>query len=129
MTTYTKRTNAKRAGIKAGIPADQVEITVHKSDGAVRFGFKAKDAKPVKKAKPVIPDILNPEAVREVRNGVKRPAAGGLCDAVWQWLDTHPDAAVKDARAAAAKKGWNENNVVCEFYAHRKFNKSEARAS
>jgi hypothetical protein len=127
VTTYTKRTNAKRAGIKAGIPADQVEITVHKSDGAVRFGFKEKGA-PVKRAKPVIPNILNPEVAREMRNGVKRPAAGGLCDAVWQWLDAHPDAVVKDARTAAAKKGWNENNVVCEFYAHRKFHRTEAMA-
>ncbi len=114
MTTYTKRTNAKRAGIKAGIPAEQVEITVHKIDGGVRFCFKKKETT---------------ESTREVRNGVKRPAAGGLCEAVWLWLDAHPDAEVKDVRAAAAKKGWNENNVVCEFYAHRKFNRTEARAA
>jgi hypothetical protein len=40
MTTYTKRTNAKRAAIKAGIPDELVEITVHKKGGEVRFGFK-----------------------------------------------------------------------------------------
>ena len=42
--TYTKRENAKRAAIAAGVPAELVEITVHKDAEGVRFGWKAKDA-------------------------------------------------------------------------------------
>jgi len=42
--TYTKRENAKRAAIAAGVPAELVEITVHKNGDEVRFGWKAKDA-------------------------------------------------------------------------------------
>lgn len=39
--TYTKRTNARRAGIAAGVPAELVGITVHKDGYEVRFGWKA----------------------------------------------------------------------------------------
>jgi hypothetical protein len=115
MTTYTKRTNAKRAGIKAGIPEDQVEITVHKEKGEVRFGFKQKEAPaPAPAPTPVAPAVSTPAAAeasaapapvpattakpkkapnalpkspREERNGVKRPTAGGQCAAVWEALD------------------------------------------
>jgi hypothetical protein len=126
MTTYTKRTNAKRAAVTAGIPEDQVEITVHKKDGEVRFGFKRKvapvaEAAPAPAAKPAAATNA-PAAEREQRNGVKRPRAGGACAAVWEWLGKHPGATVKEAKAAAADHGWNENNVSCEYYQHRKFN-------
>ena len=39
--TYTKRENARRAGVAAGVPAELVEITVHKNGDEVRFGWKA----------------------------------------------------------------------------------------
>ena len=42
--TYTKRENARRAGVAAGVPAELVEITVHKSAEGVRFGWKAMEA-------------------------------------------------------------------------------------
>ena len=42
--TYTKRENARRAGVAAGVPAELVEITVHKSADGVRFGWKAMEA-------------------------------------------------------------------------------------
>lgn len=40
--TYTNRNNARRAGVAAGVPAELVEITVHKNGDEVRFGWKAK---------------------------------------------------------------------------------------
>jgi len=63
-----------------------------------------------------------PKVERVEQNGVKRPKDGGLCAAVWAWLDANPTATIKDAKAAAPENGWNENNVACEFYAWRKFN-------
>lgn len=42
--TYTKRENARRAGVAAGVPAELVEITVHKNGDEVRFGWKAMEA-------------------------------------------------------------------------------------
>jgi len=120
--TYTKRENARRAGVAAGVPAELVEITVHKSADGVRFGWKQKEA-----VAPVIPTTKPkkesvPKVEREERNGVKRPKDGGLCAAVWAWLDANPTVTIKDAKAAATDHGWNENNVACEFYAWRKFN-------
>lgn len=125
MTTYTKRTNAKRAAIAAGIPEDQVEITVHKKDGEVRFGFKQKAApvvaaQAVQAAKPAAATKAT-TAERERRNGVTRPRAGGACAAVWEWLDKHPDATSADAKAKAIAAGWNQNNASIEFYMWRKF--------
>lgn len=64
---------------------------------------------------------LKIEKDREERNGVKRPSAGGLCAAVWDWLDANPEATIKELREVAPAHGWNANNVACEFYARRKF--------
>jgi hypothetical protein len=124
MTTFTNRSNAKRAAIKAGIAGEQIEITVHKEKGKARFGFKAKEAAPVvtTPAKPM--RVLSAEAAapREVRNGVKRPAGGGVCAAVWAWLDEHRDATSADVKAQAVKVGWNANNASIEFYGWKRFN-------
>ncbi|MCY1367273.1 hypothetical protein D9M69_542010 [compost metagenome] len=128
--TYTNRTNARRAGVAAGVPAELVQITVHKSADGTRFGWKQKEAPaPAAEAAPAAPVVTTgkpkkepaPKVEREERNGVKRPRAGGLCAAVWAWLDANPGATIKDAKAAAPDHGWNENNVSCEFYAWRKF--------
>lgn len=131
MTTYTKRTNAKRAAIKAGIPDELVEITVHKKGGEVRFGFKKKEAGPV--AQPVIttpapaPVVLSARtaAPREERNGVKRPAPGGLCAQVWEALDQMHAAKVEitaqAVRDLATAKGWNQNNASIESYQWKRF--------
>lgn len=43
MTTYTRRENARRAGVAAGVTRERIKITVHKSDGEVRFGWKELD--------------------------------------------------------------------------------------
>lgn len=43
VTTYTRRENARRAGVAAGVPAERIKITVHESDGKVRFGWREVD--------------------------------------------------------------------------------------
>jgi len=122
--TYTKRVNARRAGVQAGIPSEQVEITVHKNGDEVRFGFK-KGASPAMttatEAAPKVKKEAAPKVERVQQNGVKRPAPGGLCAAVWEHLDANPGVTVKELRDAAPGKGWNPTNASCEFYAWRKF--------
>ncbi|MDD2663715.1 MAG: hypothetical protein PHD19_08130 [Dechloromonas sp.] len=125
--TYTKRENARRAGVAAGVPAELVEITVHKNGDEVRFGWKQMEALAPATADAVVTTgkpkkVAAPKVERVEQNGVKRPKDGGLCAAVWAWLDANPTATIKDAKAAAPENGWNENNVACEFYAWRKFN-------
>ncbi|EPG5770632.1 hypothetical protein [Pseudomonas aeruginosa] len=123
--TYTNRTNARRAGVAAGVPAELVQITVHKKGDEVRFGWKQKEA-PAPAAEPVVTTSkpkkeAAPKVEREERNGVKRPRAGGLCAAVWAWLDAHPGATVKDVREVSPEHGWNLSNSQIEFYQWRKF--------
>lgn len=135
--TYTRRENAKRAAIAVGVPVDLVQISVHKDGDTVRFGWIVKElpadamggyspeqgvpctpGTSTTESRPVAPHSA-PQ--REEHHGVRRPAAGGLCAAVWDWLDAHPAATVKEAKAAAPEHGWNANNVSCEFYAWRKW--------
>lgn len=120
--TYTKRVNARRAGVAAGIPSERVAITVHKNGEFTRFGWK-ESATPVKPQKVTTGSkpAPTPKVDQDERNGVKRPKEGGVCAAVWAWLDTNPDASLKDAKAEGEKLGWNMNNVSCEYYARRRF--------
>lgn len=139
--TYTKRTNARRAAVQAGIPADRVVITVHMEGDGVRFGFLDGNAgrgcvSGVAPPAVPMPQTPNAEVERqstgraplEVRNGVRRPAFGGVCRAVWDWLDANPTVSAKDARAAAADHGWNKNNASSEYYAWRKFRQANVQA-
>lgn len=133
--TYSSRSNARRAGVQAGVPMDLIEITVHKVAGEkVRFGFKRKEiqvqapAKAAGKAQRA-PAATAPAKARDVRNGVSRPRAGGLCASVWAHLDKAPDSTLADVKAVAPKRGWNVNNVMCEFYRWRKFNGVTGRAA
>lgn len=124
--TYTNRNNARRAGVAAGVPAELVEITVHKSGDEVRFGWRQMEAPAPAAADAVVTTskpkkAATPKVERIEQNGVKRPKEGGLCAAVWAWLDANPTATIKDAKAAAPEHGWNENNVSSEFYAWRRF--------
>lgn len=121
-TTYTKRVNARRAGVAASIPSERVAITVHKNGDKVRFGWK-ESATPVKPEKVTTGSrpASTPKVEQEECNGVKRPKVGGVCADVWAWLDANPDATLKSAKAEGEKLGWNLNNVSCEYYARRRF--------
>lgn len=118
--TYTKRTNARRAGMQAGLPRELIEITVQKSPEGVRFGWRA-GAKSESAVTLITTQAIPLESVSDERNGVRRPKAGGLCAAVWEWLDANPIATLKGAKVEGETRGWNPNNVSCEFYAWRKF--------
>lgn len=69
---------------------------------------------------------LKIEKDRPESHGVKRPSAGGLCRAVWDFCEgilestgTMPTA--KQVKAQAAEAGWNVNNASIEYYNWRKF--------
>lgn len=119
MQTYTRRENARRAAINAGIPKELVKITVHKTPHEVRFGYKALDGT-VPALRPV--RATKPKVELQEQNGIKRPAAGGLCAAVWEYLDANPASTAKQIREAATANEWNTNNALCELYTWRKFN-------
>lgn len=124
--TYTKRENARRAGVAAGVPAELVEITVHKSAQGVRFGWKAMEAPAPTAADAVVTTgkpkkEVAPKVQRVEQNGVKRPGPG-KCLEVWEYLDQHGNMTPKDLKPVAAEKGWNENNALIEMYGWRRFN-------
>lgn len=135
--TYTKRENARRAGVAAGVPAELVEITVHKSAEGVRFGWKAMEA-PAPAAEAASADAVvttskpkkaaAPKVERVEQNGVKRPGPG-KCLEVWEYLDQHGNMKPKDLQPVAEAKGWNINNVQIELYQWRKFNGISGRAT
>lgn len=144
--TYTNRNNARRAGVAAGVPAELVEITVHKNGDEVRFGWKAKQppasaaqgaastpAATATESEPVAPAVAvqgvttskakkaaAPKVERIEQNGVKRPGPG-KCLEVWDYLDQHGNMKPKDLQPVAEAKGWNLNNAQIELYQWRKF--------
>ena len=135
--TYTKRENARRAGVAAGVPAELVEITVHKSAEGVRFGWKAMEAPaPAAEAAPADAVVTTskpkkaaaPKVERVEQNGVKRPGPG-KCLEVWEYLDQHGNMKPKDLQPVAEARGWNINNASIELYQWRKFNGISGRAS
>ena len=76
---------------------------------------------------------LKIEKDRPEQNGVKRPSAGGMCRAVWDYCDATrtPDGTaptVKQVKEYAVTQGWNENNASIEYYQWRKFNGITGRA-
>ena len=124
--TYTKRENARRAGVAAGVPAELVGITVHKNGDEVRFGWKAMEAPAPAAAEPVVTTskpkkAAAPKVERIEQNGVKRPGPG-KCLEVWEYLDQHGNMTPKDLKPVAAEKGWNENNALIELYGWRRSN-------
>lgn len=135
--TYTKRENARRAGVAAGVPAELVEITVHKSAEGVRFGWKAMEAPaPAAEAAPADAVVTiskpkkaaAPKVERVEQNGVKRPGPG-KCLEVWEYLDQHGNMKPKDLQPVAEARGWNINNAQIELYQWRKFNGISGRAT
>ena len=128
--TYTKRENARRDGVAAGVPAELVEITVHKNGDEVRFGWKAMEAPaPAAEGAPADAVVTTskpkkeaaPKVERIEQNGVKRPGPG-KCLEVWEYLDQRGDMKPKDLQPVAEEKGWNLNNAQIELYQWRKFN-------
>lgn len=76
---------------------------------------------------------LKIEKDRPEQNGVKRPSAGGMCRAVWDYCDSvrTPDGTaptVKQVKEYAVAQKWNENNASIEYYQWRKFNGITGRA-
>lgn len=132
MTTYTRRENARRAGVAAGVPRERIKITVHKNDGEVRFGWKEMDPggddkrRPQRRggaAAPPAASAAETHPTRQHSEGrtCKRPRAGSKCAAVWDYLDANPMTTGKAMREVATAKGWNPNNASIELYAWRKF--------
>ncbi len=124
--TYTKRENARRAGVAAGVPAELVEITVHKNGDEVRFGWKAMEAPAPAAAEAVVTTgkpkkEAAPKVERVEQNGVKRPGPG-KCLEVWEYLDQYGNKTPKELKPVVAEKGWNENNALIELYGWRRFN-------
>jgi hypothetical protein len=70
---------------------------------------------------------------RPSQNGVRMPSEGGLCRAVWDYLQNECDhgrmPTAKDVKAYAATVGWNTNNASIEFYNWRKYNGISGRQS
>jgi len=117
--TYTKRENARRAGVAAGVPAELVEITVHKSGDEVRFGWRQMEAPAPAAADAVVTTgkpkkAAAPKVERVEQNGVKRPGPG-KCLEVWEYLDQHGNMKPKDLQPVAEAKGWNLNNAQIEL--------------
>lgn len=90
-------------------------------NGEAPTAAKVETATATAKGKKKAAAPIKVEKDRDERNGIKRPSAGGACDRVWQWLDKHPDAQLKDVRAQAERAGWNANNAAIELYQWRKW--------
>jgi hypothetical protein len=124
--TYANIKGARAAAKKAGIDAELINIVEVQTNDGTRYAFA--EGVTEEQADAPTPALTTlgkpapaPKVEQEERNGVKRPKAGGVCAAVWAWMDANPAATLKEAKAAAPAHGWNPNNVSCEFYARRKF--------
>ena len=63
---------------------------------------------------------------RLTQNGKTRHSPGTICGNIWDAFDAlrklHGVVIAADLPALIDSNGWNKNNVMCEFYAWRKFN-------
>ena len=120
--TYSNRSNARRAALQAGLDRDRVDITVHKLDGEVRFGWKEQAAV----AGGTITTVSEFDTLVAgnpiYNNGIKRPKTGGVCAAIWDWLDRNWQAELRYIKNVGVKAGWNINTLTRQYYEHRKFN-------
>jgi hypothetical protein len=150
MQTYSNKSNAKRAGIKAIVknrgvaevevkanPAKFFTIEGNKESGfhphyltdrvGVVSGEKEVELKVERKKINAKLDKSFPiEKDRPEQNGIRRPSAGGKCRAIWDACDTMQSEggmpAPKTIKALAGERGWNVNNAIIEMYQWRKFN-------
>lgn len=117
--TYSNRNNARRAGVQAGIPSERVEITVHKNGDDVRFDRRANEAV---ESPPVIKQTgTRTRPTPETRNGIGRPAPGGACCAIWDWLDMNPMASLGQAKREGISRTWNAHTLTRQFYQWRRY--------
>jgi hypothetical protein len=119
--TYSNRNNARRAGVQAGILSERVEITVHKNGDDVRFGWRANEAEHLLPAIKQTDTRTHPPL--EIRNGIGRPAPGGACCAIWDWLDINPTASLSQAKQEGISRTWNTHTVTRQFYQWRKYSR------
>lgn len=120
--TYSNRSNARRAALQAGLDRDRVDITVHKIDGGVRFGWKEQVAL-AGRAITTVSECDKLIADKPIyRNGIKRPKTGGVCAAIWEWLDQNYQAELRSIKNVGVKAGWNINTLTRQYYEYRKFN-------
>ena len=106
--TYTRRENARRAALHAGIRKELIEITVHKSIGEVRFGF-------TECAKPKLEQVTT-----FFGNVIDSETRVGVCAAIRVWLDKNPEATLAQLKQSAVKFNWNTTTVTCQYYRWRK---------
>lgn len=136
--TYASAKGAKAAAKKAGLDPELVEIIEVQTDEGTRYTY-TEDTSEGEAQNPDAPEVQadapadavvttgklkkepKPKVVRVEQNGVKRPAPGGLCAAVWEWLDENGNCMPKDLKPVAEAKGWNLNNAQIELYQWRKF--------
>lgn len=148
--TYSNKSNAKRAAIKAGVNLDNVTF-VQNAEGwyweenAVEQAVAAAIAEVDTRAEDEALAAVNLKLVevepkqapagnglkiernREERNGIKRPSVGGKCRQVWDACDAQYNNGKgmipmpKDIKAWAEANGHNCNNAVIELYQWRKF--------
>jgi hypothetical protein len=128
MKTYSNKGNAKRAALKAlGNEAFTIKEVDGKFAWVVKAPAKSQSEKPVKQKK-----VKVSRSERIKQNGVRRPAPGGVCEAVWEWCDAFHAGAKRapvpaEIKVAAEKHGWNQNNASIEMYLWRKFNGIKGR--
>ena len=147
--TYASAKGAKATAKKAGLDPELVQINEVQTDEGTRYTYtedtsegealEAMEQEHDEAQNPDAPEYQadapadavvttgkpkkepKPKIVRVEQNGVKRPAPGGLCAAVWEWLDENGNCMPKDLKPVAEAKGWNLNNAQIELYQWRKF--------
>lgn len=115
--TYTKRTNARRAALRTGLRTDQIEITVHKFSGEVRFGWRPIELLAITTENQCLPSVM---ALRGMGSVGNPPSPGTKCSLIWDWLAEHPAATLGEAKVAGSKFGWNINTLTRQFYLQRR---------
>lgn len=117
MNTATNRKSRKSAPISQAV----TKTVKSKKKPAAKQKVKPVVVSATAKAKKEPPPSVAQGVYREERNGIKRPRPGGLCAAVWEYLDKNGNCTPKKIRETATDKGWNQNNAQIELYQWRKF--------
>ncbi|MDI4656567.1 hypothetical protein [Xanthobacter autotrophicus] len=115
-----------KAGVKPAASETPAQAAPKAAAKAVAKGATAPIAKPKADASREAQLKAATGLVRREQNGVKEPAAGGLCAAAWQacdkaMADLGRTPTVKEVLAGKHIAGLNETNVRVEYYPWRKF--------